>query len=83
VALSDDLLQEALKQHRDDVEAFVADGVHDLHAFQDAHLEGRSRLTALMAKGRGLPLIGALAVAYGGEVMVSGFAFGDMIRADA
>ena len=96
-ALPDDLLQEALKQFRaylaahqggggltrDDVEAFVADGMHDLYAFQDAHLEGRSTLTELMAKGRGLALIGALAVAYGGEVMVSGFAFGDMIRADA
>ncbi len=68
---------------RDDVEAFVADGMHDLYAFQDAHLKGRSTLTELMAKGRGLALIGALAVAYGGEVMVSGFAFGDMIRADA
>ena len=96
-ALPDDLLQEALKQFRaylaahqggggltrDDVEAFVADGMHDLYAFQDAHLEGRSSLTGLMAMGRGLALIGALAVAYGGEVMVSGFAFGDMIRADA
>jgi hypothetical protein len=96
-ALPDEFLQEALKQFRtylashqggggltrDDVEAFVADGMHNLYAFQDAHLEGRSTLTELMAKGRGLALIGALAVAYGGEVMVSGFAFGDMIRADA
>ena len=32
---------------------------------------------------KGLALIGALAVAYGAEVMTSGFAFGDMIRADA
>jgi hypothetical protein len=65
-AMPDELLQEALKQFRtylaahqggggltrDDVEAFVADGMHDLYAFQDAHLEGRSTLTELMAKGR-------------------------------
>ena len=96
-ALPDDLMEPALQAFRDylgkhaggggltagDVEAFVAEGMRELHAFQTAHLEGRSPGSGALAGLKGLALIGALAVAYGAEVMTSGFAFGDMIRADA
>ena len=95
-ALPDEARQEALRQFlayldahdggggltADDVQALVAEGMRDLRDYYDAHLKGRSPLTDLMARGRGMLLIGALIVAGGGEVMVSGFAFGEMIHAD-
>ena len=96
-AMPDDMRQEALRQFlaylashaggggltAADVQALVAEGMRDLRDHYDAHLNGQSLLTGLMARGRGMVLVGALAVAYGAEVMTSGFAFGDMIRANA
>ena len=95
--MPDDMRQEALRQFlaylashaggggltAADVQALVAEGLRDLRDHYDAHLNGQSLLTGLMARGRGMVLVGALAVAYGAEVMTSGFAFGDMIRANA
>lgn len=95
-AMPDDVRQEALRQFlsylashagggglmAEDVQALVADGMRDLRDYYDVYLNGQSSLTGLMARGRGMLLIGALAVAFGGEVMVSGFAFGEMIRAN-
>ncbi len=96
-AMPDGMRQEALRQflaylasHEGgggltaaDVQALVAEGMRDLRDHYDAHLNGQSVLTGVMARGRGMALVGALAVAYGAEVMTSGFAFGDMIKANA
>lgn len=95
-ALPDEVRQEALRQFlaylashnggggltAGDVQALVAEGMRDLRDYYDAHLRGRSVLTALPTSGKGMLLVGALAVAFGGEVMVSGVAFGEMIEAN-
>ena len=65
-----------------DVQALVADGMRDLRDYYDAVLEWGKFVDGLDGARAGVLLLGALAVAFGGEVMVSGFAFGEMIRAN-
>jgi RNase P protein component len=96
-ALPDEALNQALAAFHDylrkhasggglttgDVAAFVQEGMTELQSYLCSHLEGRSTMTGALAGLKGMALIGALATAYGAEVMTSGFAFGDMIRADS
>jgi hypothetical protein len=62
-----------------DVAAFVQGGLEELHAFQEAYLEGRSPLTQAGVGLKGWMLIGALIVAMGAETMTGVFAFGPII----
>jgi hypothetical protein len=62
-----------------DVAAFVQGGLEELHAFQEAYLEGRSPLTQAGVGLKGWMLIGALAVAMGAETMTGIFGFGPII----
>jgi len=62
-----------------DIAAFVQGGLEELHAFQEAYLQGRSMLTGAGVGLKGAALIGALAVALGAETMTGVFAFGPMI----
>ena len=62
-----------------DIVAFVQGGLEDLHAFQEAYLDGGSTLTQAGVGLKGAALIGALAVALGAETMTGVFAFGPII----
>jgi hypothetical protein len=62
-----------------DVAAFVQGGLEELHAFQEAYLEGRSPLTQAGVGLKGWMLLGALAVAWGAETMTGIFGFGPII----
>jgi hypothetical protein len=63
----------------DDIAAFVQEGMAELLAFQEAHLEGKSPGTAVGVGLKGMALIGALVTAMGAEFMTGVFAFGPII----
>lgn len=63
----------------EDIAAFVQEGMAELLAFQEAHLEGKSHTTGLGVGLKGLALIGALITAMGAETMTGVFAFGPII----
>jgi hypothetical protein len=67
---------------RGEVIAFVQESLREDFADKASLAEARSQGTEIQLLLKGLTPVLALLVAYGAEVMTSGFAFGDMIFAD-
>jgi hypothetical protein len=62
-----------------DIAAFVQGGLAELHAFQEAYLEGRSGFTQAGVGLKGAALIGAFIVAMGAETISGVFGLGPII----
>ena len=67
---------------RSEVVAFVQERLREHYADRESLLKARSPVTAALAGLEHATLMFGLAVAYGAEVMASGFAFEDMISAN-